>query len=303
MFNFYYALDYYWMLTMSVVIVSSAWLLCKPHFRDNNFCTAFAWLSLAYGFAQILFIGVTMVFTRSRGSKFVMTYLEYVEIGVGTAFGLKMVLFLLMYLVASMEFFWTSFSIPIIQVVDGQYFMRPRSDQDMAGIQKRRKISTIAGSALILILGIALGLNDFFLRFQNYPQTMLRVFVALLLFVVLIILVCSALIFVAVWRIHSQLKIFPQQQLRESLLCCTALSSGFVALCWAQYAVNTFLASQSNSMMQYQKLNMYLASAYLSATSQLCFILVLLALCYSLSKQVDQSSSNQPAVEDSVIVS
>ena len=48
MFNFYYALDYYWMLAMSVVIVSSAWLLCKPHFRDNNFCSAFAWLSLAY---------------------------------------------------------------------------------------------------------------------------------------------------------------------------------------------------------------------------------------------------------------
>lgn len=49
----------------------------------------------------------------------------------------------------------------------------------MAGIQKRRKLSTVAGSTLILILGIALGLNDFFLRYQNYPQTMLRVSVAL----------------------------------------------------------------------------------------------------------------------------
>lgn len=57
-----------------------------------------------------------------------MTYLQYVEIGAGASFAFKMVLFLLMYLVASMEFFWTSFSIPIIEAVEGQYLMRPRSD-------------------------------------------------------------------------------------------------------------------------------------------------------------------------------
>lgn len=55
--------------------------------------------------------------------------------------------------------------------------------------------------------------------------------------------------------------------------------------------------------MEYQKLNMHLASAYLSATSQLCFILVLLALCYSLSKQTDLSKPDRSAVEDSALVS
>ena len=97
-----------------------------------------------------------------------MANLEYAEMAAGSAFALKMVLFLLMYLVASMEFFWTSYSIPIIGARDDGHYYIMLLNQNMASILDKQRLSTAAGTVLILFLGIALGFNDFFLRWLNY---------------------------------------------------------------------------------------------------------------------------------------
>lgn len=48
---------------------------------------------------------------------------EEVDIGIGSIFALKMMLFLSLYWMASMEYYWTSYSIPVIQSRDGQFYV------------------------------------------------------------------------------------------------------------------------------------------------------------------------------------